>query len=78
MRQTEIQEVIKQPVTGDKRCAIRCLQRPLEICRQHQRHLSAGGACQTAGADPGSVPSVLGPQEPGGPSLFHLRSTHTA
>jgi len=35
VRRTEIKEetaAIKQPVTGDKRCAIRRLRRPLEIC----------------------------------------------
>lgn len=80
MRQTEIKEeiaVIKDPVTGDKRCAIRCSRRPLEICSLHHMHLSAGGACQTAGADAGFVPSVLGPQEPGGPSLLHRRHTYS-
>jgi hypothetical protein len=81
MRQTVIKEeiaVIKESVTGDKRCTIRCLRRPLEICCLHHMHLAAGGACQTAGADVGFVPSALGPQEPGGPCLFYRRNTHTA
>lgn len=70
--------MIKEPVTGDKRWSIRWLRRPLEICCLHHIHLSAGGACHTAGAGAGFVPSVLGPQEPGGSSLLRRRHTHTA
>jgi hypothetical protein len=70
--------VIKEPVRGDKRWVIRWLRRPLEICCLHHMHLSAGGACHTAGTGAGFVPSVLGPQKPGGPSLLHGRNTHTA